>query len=48
LGGDQWVYNTPSYIRFEKKEAVSSITGRRVVSIVDSLRFYHTPSWQDK
>ncbi|PEP80683.1 N-acetylmuramoyl-L-alanine amidase [Bacillus toyonensis] len=48
LGGDQWVYNTPSYIRFEKKEAVSSITGKRVVSIVDSLRFYNTPSWQDR
>ncbi|UYX53365.1 N-acetylmuramoyl-L-alanine amidase [Bacillus thuringiensis] len=48
LGGDQWVYNNPSYIKFEKKEAVSPIAGKRVVSKVDNLRFYHSPSWQDK
>ncbi|PHD02783.1 N-acetylmuramoyl-L-alanine amidase [Bacillus pseudomycoides] len=48
LGGNQWVYNNPSYIKFEKKELVNSIVGKRVVSKVDNLRFYDSPSWQDK
>ncbi|AFU12952.1 N-acetylmuramoyl-L-alanine amidase family 2 [Bacillus thuringiensis MC28] len=48
LGGNQWVYNNPSYIKFEKNEAVSPIAGKRVVSKVDNLRFYDVPSWQDK
>ncbi|MED1381791.1 N-acetylmuramoyl-L-alanine amidase [Bacillus mycoides] len=48
LGGDQWVYNNPSYIKFEKKESVSPVSGKRVVSKVDNLRFYNSPSWQDK
>ncbi len=26
----------------------SSIVGKRVVSKVNNLRFYNTPSWQDK
>ncbi|MDR4329003.1 N-acetylmuramoyl-L-alanine amidase [Bacillus pseudomycoides] len=48
LGGNQWVYNNPSYIKFEKKESVNPIVGKRVVSKVDNLRFYDSPSWQDK
>ncbi|HDR8449113.1 TPA: N-acetylmuramoyl-L-alanine amidase [Bacillus cereus] len=48
LGGEQWVKYNPDYIRFEKKEAVSPVIGKRVVSKVNNLRFYHTPSWQDE
>ncbi|WJE54333.1 N-acetylmuramoyl-L-alanine amidase [Bacillus cereus] len=48
LGGNQWVYNNPSYIKFEKKASVNPIAGKRVVSKVDNLRFYDSPSWQDK
>ncbi|WP_142317726.1 hypothetical protein [Bacillus pseudomycoides] len=48
LGGNHWVYNNPSYIKFEKKESVNPIVGKRVVSKVDNLRFYDSPSWQDK
>ncbi|HFU6602203.1 N-acetylmuramoyl-L-alanine amidase [Bacillus pacificus] len=48
LGADQWVKYNPSYIRFEKKEAVSSVAGKRVVSKVNNLRFYSAPSWEDK
>ncbi|PGD75956.1 N-acetylmuramoyl-L-alanine amidase [Bacillus pseudomycoides] len=48
LGGNQWVYNNPSYIKFEKKEPVNPIAGKRVVAKVDNLRFYDAPSWQDK
>ncbi|PEE42853.1 N-acetylmuramoyl-L-alanine amidase [Bacillus pseudomycoides] len=48
LGGNQWVYNNPSYIKFEKKETVNPIVGKRVVSKVDNLRFYDSASWADK
>ncbi|MGE0995509.1 N-acetylmuramoyl-L-alanine amidase, partial [Bacillus sp. GMa5/2] len=49
LGGDQWIKNDPSYVKFSKKSTVdSSIVGKRVVSKVNNLRFYDTPSWQDK
>ncbi|MEY8351683.1 N-acetylmuramoyl-L-alanine amidase [Bacillus cereus] len=48
LGGNQWVYNNPSYIKFEKKEPVNPTAAKRVVSKVDNLRFYDSPSWQDK
>ncbi|HDR7602298.1 TPA: N-acetylmuramoyl-L-alanine amidase [Bacillus mycoides] len=49
LGGEQWVKNDPSYVKFNKKSTVdSSIVGKRVVSKVDNLRFYDAPSWQDK
>ncbi|PEP73998.1 N-acetylmuramoyl-L-alanine amidase [Bacillus pseudomycoides] len=48
LGGNQWVYNNPSYIKFEKKEPVNPIAGKRVVSKVDNLRFYDSTSWADK
>ncbi|MBO1628181.1 N-acetylmuramoyl-L-alanine amidase [Bacillus arachidis] len=49
LGGEQWVKNDPSYVKFSKKSTVdSSIVGKRVVSKVDNLRFYDSPSWQDK
>ncbi|MBH0339494.1 N-acetylmuramoyl-L-alanine amidase, partial [Bacillus thuringiensis] len=48
LGGEQWIKNDSSYVEFEKKSKVeSSIVGKRVVSKVDSLRFYDSPSWQD-
>ena len=48
LGENQWVYNNPSYIKFEKKEPVNPIAGKRVVSKVDNLRFYDSPSWADR
>ncbi len=36
-------------MKFNKKITVdSSIIGKRVVSKVNSLRFYDAPSWQDK
>ncbi|MBJ8038205.1 N-acetylmuramoyl-L-alanine amidase [Bacillus cereus] len=47
LGGEQWVKYNPSYIRFEKKMPVNPIVGKRVVSQVNNLRFYDSPSWQD-
>ncbi|MED1116469.1 N-acetylmuramoyl-L-alanine amidase [Bacillus paramycoides] len=46
LGGNQWVYNDSSYIRY--KEESSTVEGKRVVSKVNNLRFYDSPSWQDK
>ncbi|TEA55756.1 N-acetylmuramoyl-L-alanine amidase [Bacillus sp. BH2] len=49
LGGEQWVKNDPSYVKFSKKSTVdSSIVGKRVVSKVNNLRFYDAPSWHDK
>lgn len=49
LGGEQWIKNDPSYVKFNKKSTVdSSIVGKRVVSKVDNLRFYNSASWQDK
>ncbi|PGC93943.1 peptidoglycan recognition protein family protein [Bacillus toyonensis] len=47
LGGEQWMKYNPEYIRFERKEAVNSIIGKRAVSKVNNLRFYEFPSWQD-
>ncbi len=36
-------------MKFEKKSTVdSSIVGKCVVSKVNNLRFYDSPSWQDK
>ncbi|MEI4618356.1 MULTISPECIES: N-acetylmuramoyl-L-alanine amidase [Bacillus cereus group] len=46
LGGNQWVKHSPDYIRFETKESANPVIGKRVVSKVDNLRFYDTPSWQ--
>ena len=46
LGGNQWVKYNPAYIRLEKQESVNPVVGKRVVSKVDNLRFYDTPSWQ--
>ncbi|CAH2465111.1 N-acetylmuramoyl-L-alanine amidase [Bacillus mycoides] len=46
LGGNQWIYYNPSYIRYEGKQG--SVVGKRVVSKVDNLRFYESPSWHDK
>ncbi|WP_412675559.1 N-acetylmuramoyl-L-alanine amidase [Bacillus mycoides] len=50
LGGNQWIYNNSSYIRYEGEQTstASSIVGKRVVSKVDNLRFYDSPSWKDK
>ncbi|MDF9661479.1 N-acetylmuramoyl-L-alanine amidase [Bacillus cereus] len=50
LGGNQWIYNNPSYIKYqgEQTSAASSVLGKRVVSKADNLRFYDSPSWQDK
>lgn len=49
LGGEQWIKNDPSYVKFSKKSTVdSSIVGKHVVSKVNNLRFYDVPSWQDK
>ncbi|MGH0667122.1 N-acetylmuramoyl-L-alanine amidase [Bacillus paranthracis] len=49
LGNKQWIKNDPSYVKYSKKSTVdSSIVGKRVVSKVNNLRFYDTPSWQDK
>ncbi|HDR6754765.1 TPA: N-acetylmuramoyl-L-alanine amidase [Bacillus cereus] len=46
LGGNQWVYNDSSYIRY--KEESSPVEGKRVVSKVNDLRFYSKPSWVDR
>ncbi|MEI4680016.1 N-acetylmuramoyl-L-alanine amidase, partial [Bacillus cereus] len=48
LGGEQWVKYNPGYIRFEKQESVNLVVGKRVVSKVNNLRFYDSPSWQDE
>jgi len=41
FGGEQWIKNNPSYVKFSKKSTVdSSIVGKRVVSKVNILRFY--------
>ncbi|EJQ54854.1 hypothetical protein IEI_01323 [Bacillus wiedmannii] len=47
LGGNQWIYYDSSYIRYNGTET-STIAGKRVISKVDNLRFYESPSWQDK
>ncbi|PGW72611.1 N-acetylmuramoyl-L-alanine amidase [Bacillus cereus] len=47
LGGNQWIYYDSSYIRYNEKET-STIAGKRVISKVNNLRFYESPSWQDK
>ncbi|EEL87800.1 hypothetical protein ICG_03103 [Bacillus cereus BAG1X1-3] len=40
LGGEQWIKNNPSYVKFSKKSTVdSSIVGKRVASKVNILRF---------
>ncbi|MDA1874288.1 N-acetylmuramoyl-L-alanine amidase [Bacillus cereus group sp. BY112LC] len=46
LGGNQWIYNDASYIRY--KEESSSVEGKRVVSKVNDLRFYSIASWADR
>jgi len=49
LGGEQWIKNDSSYVKFNKKSTVdASIVGKRIVSKVNNLRFYDVPSWQDK
>lgn len=46
LGGNQWVYNDSSYIRY--KGEFSSVEGKRAVSKVNDLRFYSKASWADR
>ncbi|MBJ7945079.1 N-acetylmuramoyl-L-alanine amidase [Bacillus cereus group sp. N24] len=46
LGGNQWIYNDTSYIRY--KEEPLSVEGKRVVSKVNDLRFYSIASWADR
>ncbi|WP_438285182.1 N-acetylmuramoyl-L-alanine amidase [Bacillus toyonensis] len=49
FGGEQWIKNDPSYVKFDKKSTVdSSSVGKRVVSKVNNLRFYDALSWQDR
>lgn len=47
LGGNQWMYYDSSYIQYNGTDA-STVAGKRVISKVDNLRFYESPSWQDK
>ncbi|MED1406700.1 N-acetylmuramoyl-L-alanine amidase [Bacillus mycoides] len=47
LGGNQWIYYNPEYIRYGE-EQTSSVEGKRVVSKVNDLRFYDSPSWADR
>ncbi|MFJ8118352.1 N-acetylmuramoyl-L-alanine amidase [Bacillus mycoides] len=47
LGGNQWIYYDSSYIHYNGEEA-STIAGKKVISKVKNLRFYKSPSWQDK
>ncbi|MES5944830.1 N-acetylmuramoyl-L-alanine amidase [Bacillus cereus group sp. MG6] len=46
LGGNQWIYNDTSYIRY--KEESLSVESKRVVSKVNDLRFYSKASWLDR
>ncbi|MEC2854368.1 N-acetylmuramoyl-L-alanine amidase, partial [Bacillus cereus] len=36
-----------SYIRYQGNEP-ATVSGKRVISQVNNLRFYESPSWQDK
>ncbi|MGG1328636.1 N-acetylmuramoyl-L-alanine amidase [Bacillus tropicus] len=48
LGGEQWVKYDSSYVTLNKKSTVdASLVGKRVISKVHNLRFYHWPSWKD-
>ncbi|OFD41677.1 N-acetylmuramoyl-L-alanine amidase [Bacillus mycoides] len=47
LGGNQWIYYDSSYIQYNGTDA-STVAGKRVISKVNNLRFYESPSWQDK
>lgn len=50
LGGNQWIYNNPSYVKYQGEQITdtSSVVGKRVISKVDDLRFYDSASWSDK
>ncbi|MGQ7158320.1 hypothetical protein ACUODF_53730, partial [Escherichia coli] len=41
------IYYDSSYIHYNGEEA-STIAGKKVISKVENLRFYKSPSWQDK
>ena len=47
LGGEQWVKNDPSYIRYDKGNATidKGVAGKRVVSKVNDLNFYTKATW---
>ncbi|PEA88287.1 N-acetylmuramoyl-L-alanine amidase [Bacillus thuringiensis] len=47
LGGEQWMFYDPSYIRFEKEgNAISSsVAGKRVESKVNDLNYRNRPTW---
>ncbi|HDR6758304.1 N-acetylmuramoyl-L-alanine amidase [Bacillus cereus group sp. MYBK249-1] len=47
LGGNQWIYYDSSYIRCQGNEP-ATVIGKKVISKVNNLRFYDSPSWQDK
>lgn len=47
FGGNQWIYYDSSYIRCQGNEP-ATVNGKRVISKVNNLRFYDSPSWQDK
>lgn len=50
LGGNQWIYNNPSYVKYQGEQITdtSSVVGKRVISKGDNLRFYDSASWSDK
>lgn len=50
LGGNQWIYNNPSYVKYQGEQITdtSSVVGKRIISKVDNLRFYDSASWSDK
>ncbi|QKE56405.1 endolysin [Bacillus phage YungSlug] len=50
LGGNQWVKNDSSFLRFERNGGGSTgggsdVAGKRVVSKVNGLNFYDRPTW---
>lgn len=44
LGGNQWIYNDSSYIRYNSGQD-ASVVGKRVESKVNSLNYYDRPTW---
>ncbi|MEK4578266.1 N-acetylmuramoyl-L-alanine amidase [Bacillus sp. FSL R12-0074] len=44
VGGNQWIYNDSSYIRYDSGQD-ASVVGKRVESKVNSLNYYDRPTW---
>ncbi|MGH1256655.1 MULTISPECIES: N-acetylmuramoyl-L-alanine amidase [Bacillus] len=44
VGGNQWIYNDSSYIRYNSGQDVS-VVGKRIESKVNSLNYYDRPTW---